>query len=54
MTNQTLHERFKIKEANAAIASRIIKDRLEAKLIEDDDLEICKVYAILVIIYLTS
>ena len=37
MTNQTLRERFKIEEANTAIASKIIKDTLEAKLIKDDD-----------------
>jgi len=39
MTNQTIRERFKIDEANAAIASRIIKDTLAANLIKDDDPE---------------
>ncbi len=37
MTNQTLRERFKIEEQNAAIASRIIKDTKEADLIKDED-----------------
>ena len=37
MTNQTLRERFKIDEQNAAIASRIIKDTLRAKLIKPED-----------------
>lgn len=39
MTNQTLRERFKIDEKNAAIASRIIKETLEEKLIKSDDPE---------------
>jgi ATP-dependent DNA helicase RecG len=39
MTNQSLRERFKIDEKNAAIASRIIKDTLTAGLIKDDDPE---------------
>lgn len=39
MTNQSLRERFKIQEQNAAIASRIIKETVEAKLIKDDDPE---------------
>jgi hypothetical protein len=39
MTNQTLRKRFNIDEANAAIASRIIKDALESKLIKEDDPE---------------
>ena len=37
MTNQSLRERFKIDEKNAAIASRIIKDTLGTKLIKEDD-----------------
>jgi predicted HTH transcriptional regulator len=37
MTNQTLRERFKIDERNAAIASRIISDTKEANLIKDED-----------------
>lgn len=37
MTNQTLRDRFKIEEQNAAIASRIIKDTKEAGLIMDED-----------------
>ena len=39
MTNQSLRERFKIKEKNAAIASRIIRDTLESELIKLDDPE---------------
>lgn len=39
MTNQTLRERFNIEEQNAAIASRIIKDTLDAKLIKYEDPE---------------
>lgn len=39
MTNQTLRQRFKIEEQNAAIASRIIKETAEAKLIKEDDPE---------------
>jgi len=34
MTNQTLRERFKIKEENYSIASRIMRDTLEASLIK--------------------
>lgn len=37
MTNQSLRERFKIDEKNAAIASRILKDTLSAELIKEDD-----------------
>jgi hypothetical protein len=37
MTNQSLRERFKIDDKNSAIASRIIKDTLDAKLIKEDD-----------------
>ncbi|HPE77903.1 MAG TPA: putative DNA binding domain-containing protein [Draconibacterium sp.] len=37
MSNQSLRERFKIDEKNAAIASRIIKDTLGANLIKEDD-----------------
>jgi ATP-dependent DNA helicase RecG len=37
MSNQTLRERFKIDEQNAAIASRIIKDTLLAGLIKPED-----------------
>lgn len=39
MTNQSLRERFKIEEKNAAIASRIIRDTLESKMIKLDDPE---------------
>ena len=37
MTNQSLRERFKIEDRNAALASRIIRDTLEEKLIKEDD-----------------
>lgn len=37
MTNQSLRERFKIEGQNAAIASRIIRDALEDKVIKEDD-----------------
>lgn len=37
MTNQTLRERFKIEEKNAAIASRIMKETLEAALIKEEN-----------------
>jgi ATP-dependent DNA helicase RecG len=37
MTNQTLRDRFKIEEQNAAIASRIIKDTKETGMIKDED-----------------
>lgn len=37
MTNQSLRGRFNIADENAAIASRIIKDTLEAGLIKEDD-----------------
>lgn len=37
MTNTTLRQRFGIKEQNSAIASRIIKETLNAKLIRADD-----------------
>ena len=36
MTNQTLRDRFKIEDHNYAIASRIIRDALEAGLIKED------------------
>ncbi len=39
MTNQSLRERFKIEEKNAAIASRIIRDTLSARVIKLDDPE---------------
>jgi predicted HTH transcriptional regulator len=39
MTNQSLRERFKIEEQNAAIASRIIRDTLSDKLIKEEDPE---------------
>jgi len=39
MTNQSLRERFKIDSKNAAIASRIIKDTLDAEMIKLDDPE---------------
>jgi predicted HTH transcriptional regulator len=37
MTNQTLRERFKIEEQNAATASRILKDTKNAEFIKDED-----------------
>lgn len=37
MTNQSLRNRFHIDEKNSAIASRIIRDTLEAKRIKEDD-----------------
>jgi predicted HTH transcriptional regulator len=37
MTNQSLRERFKIEDQNAAIASRIIADTMEANLIKLED-----------------
>lgn len=39
MTNQSLRERFKIEQSNAAVVSRIIGDALDAKLIKNDDPE---------------
>ncbi len=39
MTNQTLRERFKIEEQNAAIASRIIRETQDAGLIKFEDPE---------------
>jgi len=39
MTNQTLRDRFKIEDQNAAIASRIIRDTLEAERIKEVDPE---------------
>lgn len=39
MTNQSLRDRFKIEDRNAAIASRIIKEALIAKVIKEDDPE---------------
>lgn len=39
MTNQSLRDRFKIEDQNAAIASRIIRDALEDKVIKEDDPE---------------
>jgi ATP-dependent DNA helicase RecG len=39
MTNQSLRERFKIKDQNAATASRIIRDALEDQMIKEDDPE---------------
>lgn len=39
MTNQSLRTRFNIEEKNAAIASRIIRDTLDSKLIKFDDPE---------------
>lgn len=39
MTNQSLRERFKIEDQNAAIASRIIKDTFESGMIKEDDPE---------------
>ena len=39
MTNQSLRERFKIEDQNAAIASRIIRDSLTENVIKEDDPE---------------
>ena len=39
MTNQSLRERFKIEDQNAAIASRIIKDTIDAGQIKEDNPE---------------
>ena len=39
MTNQTLRERFKIADENAAMVSRMIKDTFEAGLIKEEDPE---------------
>lgn len=39
MTNQSLRERFKIEDHNYSIASRIIRDALEEKVIKEDDPE---------------
>jgi ATP-dependent DNA helicase RecG len=39
MTNQSLRQRFKIDEQNAAIASRIIKDALTGAMVKEDDPE---------------
>jgi predicted HTH transcriptional regulator len=39
MTNQSLRERFKIDDHNYSIASRIIRDALEEKMIKEDDPE---------------
>lgn len=39
MTNQSLRDRFKIEDQNAAIASRIIRDSLAENVIKEDDLE---------------
>ena len=39
MTNQSLRERFQIESHNYSIASRIIRDTLEEKLIKEDDPE---------------
>lgn len=39
MTNQSLRDRFKIEDQNAAIASRIIRDSLEKGVIKEDDPE---------------
>ncbi|MBE6414820.1 MAG: transcriptional regulator [Verrucomicrobiaceae bacterium] len=39
MTNQSLRERFKIDNQNSAIASRIIRDALEYKVIKEDNPE---------------
>ncbi|MDR2410196.1 MAG: putative DNA binding domain-containing protein [Bacteroidales bacterium] len=38
-TNQTLRERFKIEDQNAAIASRIIRDALSERVIKEEDSE---------------
>ena len=39
MTNQTFRDRLGIEEHNSAVASRIIKDALDAKLIKEDNPE---------------
>ena len=39
MTNQSIRERFEIKEHNSSTASKIIKETLEEKLIKEDDPE---------------
>jgi len=39
MTNQSIRERFKIESKNAAVASRIIKEALNANMIKEDDPE---------------
>lgn len=39
MTNQSLRDRFKIEDQNAAIASRIIRDTLEDGMVKEDDPE---------------
>ena len=39
MTNQSLRERFKIEDRNYSIASRIIRDALQVKMIKEDDPE---------------
>lgn len=39
MTNQSLRERFKIEDHNYSIASRIIRDALQVKMIKEDDPE---------------
>lgn len=39
MTNQSLRERFQIEDHNYSIASRIIRDALEEKIIKEDDPE---------------
>lgn len=37
MTNQSLRERFKIEDHNYSIASRIIRDAIDDKVIKEDD-----------------
>lgn len=39
MTNKTLRDRFQIEDKNSAIASRIIRETLDTKLIKEDDPE---------------
>lgn len=39
MTNQTIRDRFKIENQNAAVASRIIKETVDANLIKEEDPE---------------
>ncbi|GAB1451016.1 hypothetical protein MASR2M47_10720 [Draconibacterium sp.] len=39
MTNQSLRKRFQIAEKNYSLASRIIRDTLESKIIKEDDPE---------------
>jgi predicted HTH transcriptional regulator len=46
MTNQSLRERFKIENHNYSIASRIIRDAIDEKLIKDSFCIVCVVYRV--------